>query len=107
MVALAAAVPIIVERPLYGRADDFVRPFDYIIPAGADVRLDPKSDHLQVFISPRFGLSIWAVDEVLEDQCPWKPGEPPGPVVPRQPGVDGLLDYLQSVDGLHVRPGGP
>ena len=47
---------------------------------------------------------LWekTVDEVLEDQCPWKPGEPPGPVVPRQPGVNGLLNYLRSVDDLQV-----
>jgi signal transduction histidine kinase len=108
VVALAAAVPIIVERPLYGRADDFVRPFDYIIPAGSNVRLDRHMDDLQVFISPgdRLGLSVWAVDEVLVDHCPWKHGEPPGAVRPLQPGVDGLLAYLRSVDGLHVSPTG-
>jgi hypothetical protein len=70
------------------------------------VRLDRHTDDLQVFVSPgdRLGLSIWAVDEVLVDHCPWEPGDPPGAVRPRQPGVDGLLAYLQSVDGLHVNP---
>jgi hypothetical protein len=109
VVALAAALPVIEERPVFGRADDFVRPFDYMIPAGTNVRLYPKSDHLQVLSPPpanMHGLSIWAVDEVLMDHCPWKPGEPPGAVGPRQPGVEGMLDYLRSVDGLHVTPEG-
>jgi signal transduction histidine kinase len=109
VVALAAAVPLFEERPIPGRADDFIRPFDYIIPAGSNVRLDRHTDHLQVFISPgdRLGLSIWAVDEVLVDHCPpLKPAEPPGAVRPRQPGVDGLLAYLRSVEGLHVSPMG-
>jgi hypothetical protein len=107
--ALAAAVPLFEERPVTGRADDFIRPFDYIIPAGSNVWLDRHTDHLQVFLSPgqRLGLSIWAVDEVLVDHCPpLKPGEPPGAVRPRQPGVDGLLAYLRSVDGIHVSPMG-
>jgi signal transduction histidine kinase len=108
VVALAAAVPLFEDRAVSGRADDFIRPFDYIIPAGSNVRLEPKSDHLQVFVAPsgQNGLSIWAVDDVLVDQCPWGRGEPPGAVGPRQPGVDGLLDYLHSVDGLHVSPMG-
>jgi signal transduction histidine kinase len=108
IVALAAAMPIFEARPVSGRADDFIRPFDYIIPAGSNVRLDRHTDDLQVFISPgnKLGLSVWAVDDVLVDHCPWQPGEPPGPVRPLQPGVDGLLAYLQSVDGLHVSPTG-
>jgi signal transduction histidine kinase len=108
VVALAAAVLPFEERPITGRADDFIRPFDYIIPAGSNVQLDRHSDHLQVFLSPgdRLGLSVWAVDEVLVDHCPWKRGEPPGAVGPLLPGVDGLLAYLRSVDGLHVSPMG-
>jgi hypothetical protein len=108
VVALIAAVPLFEERPITGRADDFIRPFDYVIPAGSNARLVTHSDHLQVFLSPgsRLGLSVWAVDDVLVDHCPPKRGEPPGAVGPRQPGVDGLLAYLRSVDGLHVSPMG-
>jgi hypothetical protein len=108
VVALAAAVPLFEERPITGRADDFIRPFDYIIPAGSNVRLDRHTDDLQVFISPgnRLGLSVWAPDEVLVDHCPWGPGDPPGQVRPLEPGVDGLLAYLRSVEGLHVSPMG-
>jgi signal transduction histidine kinase len=107
-VALAAAVPLFEEGPISGRADDFIRPFDYIIPAGSNVRLDRHTDDLQVFISPgnRLGLSVWAVDKVLVDHCPWNLGEPPGAVRPLQPGVHGLAAYLESVDGLHVLPMG-
>jgi len=108
VVALAAAIPLFEDRAVSGRADDFIRPFDYIIPAGSNVRLEPRSDHLQVFVAPgsQNGLSIWAVDDVLVDQCPWEPGEPPGAVGSRQPGVEGLLAYLHSVYGLHVSPMG-
>ena len=52
LVVALAAVPVFEARPVPGRADDFIRPFDYVIPAGANVRLDPKSDHLQVFALP-------------------------------------------------------
>jgi hypothetical protein len=108
VVAWAAAAPIFEARPVYGRADNFIRPFDYVIPAGSNVVLDSKSDHLQVFVSPQtmLGLSIWAVDDVLVDPCPPLKIDARGTVRSRQPGVDGLLDYLQSVDGLHVSPMG-
>jgi signal transduction histidine kinase len=106
VVSLAAAVPGLSEPALIGgRADGFVRPFAYQVPAGSNVLLYPKSDHLNVLSPPpgdMQGISIWAVNEVLADQCPWKVDEPPGAVHARQPGVDGLLDYFRSVDGLHI-----
>jgi signal transduction histidine kinase len=106
VVSLAAAVPGLEPRPpIGGRADGFVRPFAYQVPPGGNVVLYPKSDHLHVLSPPpgdMQGISIWAVNEVLVDQCPGKENEPPGPVRARQPGVDGLLDYLRAVDGLHI-----
>jgi hypothetical protein len=45
------------------------------------------------------GISIWAVEDVLKDHCAF---EPDSEVVPRQPGVEGLLSYLRSLDRVHV-----
>jgi signal transduction histidine kinase len=106
VVAAFAALPgLRPSPPESGRADSFLRPFDYQVPSGSGIALYPKSDHLHVLSQPpgnKQGISIWAVDEVLVDHCPRWPNEPPGSVGPRQPGVAGLLDYLRSVDGLHV-----
>jgi signal transduction histidine kinase len=103
VVALAAAVPEMGPRPPEnGRADAFVRPFSYAVPAGSDIRLYSKSDHLQVLSPPPgelIGISIWAVEDVLQDHC--KQG-PDSAVVAREPGVEGLLSYLRSVARLHV-----
>ena len=105
-VAWAAAYPRS-GAPRLRASRDFVRPFDYLVPAGADVRLYPEFGTLHVLSPPprnMNGLSIWAVDEVFGGPLP-EVGEPPGAVGPRQPGVGGLLDYLRSVDGLDVEPG--
>ena len=49
VMALIAAVPSMQPSPPdVGRADSFVRPFDYQVPAGSDIRLYPKSDRLHV-----------------------------------------------------------
>ena len=53
VMALIAAVPSMQPSPPdVGRADSFVRPFDYQVPAGSDIRLYPKSDHLHVLSAP-------------------------------------------------------
>jgi len=107
VLALAAAVPEMGPRPPEnGRADAFVRPFSYEAPAGGDIRLYSKSDHLQVLSAPPGdveGISIWAVQDVLNDPCTFGPDSA---VVPREPGVEGLLSYLRSVDRLHVEDAG-
>jgi signal transduction histidine kinase len=101
--ALAAAVPSLQPSPPdSGRAESFVRPFDYQVPAGSAIRLYPKSDHLHVLSAPPGdvqGISIWAVEDVLKDRCSLGPDSV---VIPRQPGVGGLLSYIRSVDGVHV-----
>lgn len=109
VLAAAAAVPEMGPRPPEnGRADAFVRPFVYQVPRGSNLTLDAKSDRLHV-LGPGMqgGISIWAVDDVLVDHCPWKPEDQPGAVGPRQPGAEGLLSYVRSVDRLHVRDVGP
>jgi signal transduction histidine kinase len=102
--ALAAAVPSMQPSPPdSGRAESFVRPFDYQVPAGSGIRLYPKSDHLHVLSAPPGdvrGISIWAVEDVLKDRCSQGPT---AEVVPRQPGVEGLLSYIRSVEGVHVQ----
>jgi signal transduction histidine kinase len=106
--ALAAAVPGLQPRPPEnGRDESFIRPFDYQVPAGSNIRLYPKSDRLHVLSAPpgdMEGISIWAVGDVLVDHCSW---EPTAPLVAREPGVEGLLAYLRSVDRLHVEEIGP
>ena len=53
VMALIAAVPSMQPSPPdVGRADSFVRPFDYQVPAGSDIRLYPKSDRLHVLSAP-------------------------------------------------------
>jgi signal transduction histidine kinase len=107
-VAVAAAIPSLQPSPPEsGRAESFIRPFDYQVPAGSDIRLYPKSDRLHVLSAPPGdveGISIWAVEDVLKDRCSFGPT---AVVVPRQPGVDGLLSYIRSVDGIHVEDLGP
>ena len=108
VVALAGAVPGMQPRPPEsGRADGFVRPFAYEVPAGSDIGLQAKSDHLHVLSAPPFdmeGISIWAVEDVLKDPCTFGPDSA---VVPREPRVEGLLSYLRSVNRLHVHDVGP
>ncbi|HEY3163817.1 MAG TPA: sensor histidine kinase [Candidatus Limnocylindrales bacterium] len=105
-VAFAAAWPATQpSAPFNGRADTFMRPFVYQVPAGMDIRLYPDSERLHVLSPPgrdRNGISIWAVDEVLVDTCPWKASDPPPAVGPREPRVEGLLAYLNSVNSLKV-----
>jgi signal transduction histidine kinase len=104
-VALIGALPTMQPRPrVDGRAESFVRPFVYQVPAGSDIVLEPTSDRLHVLLLPgrRSGISIWAVDEVLVNHCWWEAGAPPGAVAPRQPGAAGLLSYIRSVDRLDV-----
>ena len=106
--AVVAALPVTRPGPpINGRADAFARPFVYQVPGDSDITLDAKSDHLHV-LGPvkQGGISIWAVDDVLVDHCPWKPDDKPGAVGPRQPGVEGLLSYIRSVDRLHVEDAG-
>ena len=106
--AVVAALPVTRPGPpINGRADAFLRPFVYQVPGDSDITLDAKSDHLHV-LGPgkQGGISIWAVDDVLVDHCPWKPDDKPGAVGPRQPGVEGLLSYIRSVDRLHVEDAG-
>jgi signal transduction histidine kinase len=104
VVAVAAAVPTMQPRAAdNGRADAFVRPFVYQVTSGSDIRLYSKSDHLQVLSAPPGdiqGISIWAVEDVLADRCDWHDDSR---LVPRQPGVEGLLSYIRSVDGVHVQ----
>jgi signal transduction histidine kinase len=102
IVALVAALAGMQPRAAdNGRADTFVRPFVYQVPGGSGIALDAKSDHLQVLRSSDGwgGISIWAVEDVLQDHCSYGPEST---VVPRQPGVEGLLSYIRSVDGVHV-----
>jgi hypothetical protein len=103
VVAVLAAVPAMQPRPpVSGRADEFVRPFDYQVPADSDIRLQPKSDHLHVLSAPpgnASGISIWAVEGVLQDHCTFGPA---AAVVPRQPGAEGLLTYIRSIERLNV-----
>jgi signal transduction histidine kinase len=107
-VALVAAIPGMQPRPPdSGRDESFVRPFDYQVPSGSNIRLYPHSDRLHVLSAApgdMQGISIWAVDDVLVDHCSW---EPTTPLVAREPGVDGLLAYIRSVDHLHVEEIGP
>ena len=105
--AVVAALPVTPRPPIDGRAEAFVRPFVYQVPGDSNITLDAKSDRLHVLGPGRQGgISIWAVDDVLVDQCPWKEDEEPGAVGPRQPGAEGLLSYLRSVDRLHVEDAG-
>jgi signal transduction histidine kinase len=102
-VAVAAALPGLQSRsPESGRDESFVRPFDYQIPAGSAIRLYPRSDRLHVLSAPPgdvWGISIWAVGDVLVDHCS---PEPTTPLAGREPGVEGLLAYIRSVDRLDV-----
>jgi hypothetical protein len=107
--ALAAAVPSMQPRPPdNGRAESFMRPFDYQLPAGSGIRLYPgsldtaqtdPSDHLHVIAAPGApdGISIWIVEEMIADPC-----IPQGPLAARRPGRDGMIAYLRSVDRLVV-----
>ncbi|HET9758034.1 MAG TPA: sensor histidine kinase [Candidatus Limnocylindrales bacterium] len=101
--AVVAALPgLQPSAPDSGRDESFVRPFDYQVPSGSNIRLYPHSDRLHVLSAAPGdvqGISIWAVDDVLVDHCSW---EPTTPLVAREPGVDGLLAYIRSVDHLHV-----
>jgi signal transduction histidine kinase len=104
LLAILAAVPSLSpQAPVNGRAAGFVRPFDYQVPAGSDIRLDEKSDRVNVLSAPpgnQQGITVWAVGDVLEDHCSPKPDTA---VVPRKPGVDGLLEYLRSIPHLNVK----
>jgi signal transduction histidine kinase len=105
IIAVAAALPAMQPgAPINERADAFLRPFVYQVPADSGITLDAMSDHLHVLrpAGREAGISIWAVDDVLVDHCDWDPKGPPGPVRPRQPGVEGLLSYLRSVDHLRL-----
>jgi hypothetical protein len=101
--AVVAALPGLGPSPPdSGRDETFVRPFDYQVPSGSNIRLYPHSDRLHVLSAAPGdvqGISIWAVGDVLVNHCSW---EPTTPVVAREPGVDGLLAYIRSVDHLHV-----
>ena len=103
LVAVLAAIPSWSQRtPVSGRADGFVRPFYYQVPADSDIRVDAKSDHLNVLSAPpgnQQGISMWLVGDVLRDHCS---NEPDSALAPRQSGVDGLLSYIRSVPHLHV-----
>ena len=103
LVALLAAVPTLSPQlPVDGRAAKFIRPFAYQVPAGSGIQLYEKSDRINVLSPPpgnQEGITFWAVDNVLADRCAF---EPNSPVVPRQPGVDGLLAYIRSVPHLNV-----
>lgn len=104
LVAILAAIPTLSpQRPVNGRAADFVRPFDYQVPAGSDIQLYEKSVRLNVLSPPpgnQEGITIWAIGDVLQDRCS---AEPDSPVVATQPGVDGLLAYIRSVPHLNVK----
>jgi len=103
VIAVVAALPGLQPHPPEsGRDEAFVRPFDYQVPAGSGIRLYPKADRLHVLSAPPgdvWGISIWAVGDVLEDHCSW---DPAAPVATREPGVEGLLAYIRSVDRLDV-----
>jgi hypothetical protein len=105
VVAMVAGLLGAQDRPpVDGRADTFVRPFVYEIPADSGIRLDARSDRLHVLSGRQGGISIWAIKDVLVDHCSWNPTTP---VASRQPGVEGLLAYIRSVDRLHVEDVGP
>ena len=106
VVAVAAAIPSMQPGPPdNGRADSFIRPFDYQVPAGSRIELIPRSDHLHVLSPPPGvdGVSIWAVEDVIRDHCDFREDSV---LIPRQPGVEGLLAYIRSVDRLHVEDQG-
>jgi signal transduction histidine kinase len=105
VIAMVAALPGVRDMtPVDGRADTFVRPFVYELPVDSGIRLDARSARLHVLSGRQGGISIWAVKDVLVDHCSW---DPTTPVASRQPGVEGLLAYLRSVDRLHVQEIGP
>jgi hypothetical protein len=101
LVAMAVAVAAVQPgSPVNGRAAAFVRPFDYQVPAGSDIRLYASADRLNVLMSSPLGskgISIWAVEDVLADRCSNEGG-----TTARPPAAAGLLSYLRSVDRLRV-----
>jgi signal transduction histidine kinase len=106
--AMVAAIPgMQPSGPESGRAETFIRPFDYQVPAGSRIGLYAKSVHLHVLSAPPgnvWGVSIWGVEDVLKDPCSWGPE---APVVSREPGVEGLLAYVRSIHAVRVEDRGP
>jgi hypothetical protein len=109
LVAAGATVVASQSRaPIGGRTEAFARPFDYLIPGNADVKLFPgpmgsslPSSHLHVFARAQTaseGITVWIVDDVLRDRCEIDAG-----LAPREPGATGLLAYMRTVDRLVIR----
>ncbi|HEX6868547.1 MAG TPA: sensor histidine kinase, partial [Candidatus Limnocylindrales bacterium] len=110
LAATAFLLDVPQRSPVDGRAEAFLRPFVFQTPAGSGIRLfdgpsdaDPatRSAHLHVLTRSALadeGISVWAVEDVLEDPC-----RIDGPTVARDPGVPGLLAALGRVDRLGVR----
>ena len=81
-----------------GRADAFVRPFDYQVPAGSGIRLYPKSDHLHVC---RHRPATCEASRSGRSRMSWRTDALGSRTAlarrQRQPGVEGLLSYIRSV----------
>ena len=74
-----------VERPSTSATKTFARPFDYTVPPGTTIEMDPTSDSLHVLGTRggdvAEGMSFWLVTDVLGDPC-----LPGGGITPLQPG---------------------
>jgi hypothetical protein len=108
-VAMMAWLATVQPRPpVIGRANSFLRPFDYQVPGDRDFKVEAQSARLYVVWTSLEGggISVWAVDEVLANPCAWEKDGPPEKVQAREAGVGGLLAYLRSVSHLVVQDAG-
>jgi signal transduction histidine kinase len=108
-VAMMAWLATVQPRPpVIGRANSFLRPFDYQVPGDREFKVEAQSARLYVVWTSREGggISVWAVDDVLADPCAWEKAGPPETVQAREAGVGGLLAYLRSVSHLAVQDAG-
>lgn len=92
------------KPPIVGRSTTFAKPFYYQVPGDSGLQLFPgpnhggESDHLNVLTTSAGaaeGISIWIVEDGLKSWC-----SSDAPLVPIEPGRDGLLKYLRSIPRL-------
>lgn len=94
------------QPPVLGRTESFLAPFDYQLPGDREFRLGPRTERLfglrTIGGGDGSGISVWAVGaEVPLSPCGWRDGST-NQLRRREPGVQGLLAYLRSVDHLDV-----